>query len=256
MRKKTANTARDDQRAAEKLKGWSALRLAVRANHPHAKVEPADRWRSLGEDGIWCSVVGQVAVIGRSNPWDVMKASWKGSGLEYDEVSRAVGAGRVAEVASLLQHHFAKAGVRYAGTKADPSRKASACARNLVRLRALGGPTRFAEILASIDAENERVELTRALLSEVGPKGARDLLMGLGLHRNSIALDARVMGALRAARVTELKKAPSDREAYNALERMLIDEVAGPLKLEPIVVDRTLYWRNKEVIAALAEARG
>jgi hypothetical protein len=251
MKTKTTRAATKGRRVVTPARGWVALRRAVDVNLAKEKVEPANRWQDLGDDGIWRLTVGQVAVIGRSKPWDTIKASWRGSGLEYADASLVVAAGRVADIAALLQHHFAKAGVRYAGKGRAPSRKAEACARNLVRLRALGGPTRFAEILAAIADENERAELTRALLAEVGPKGARDLLMGLGLHRNSIALDARVMSALRAAGVTTAKKAPADRKAYQLLERQLIDEVATPLGVEPIVVDRTLYWRSKEVLAAL-----
>jgi hypothetical protein len=125
--------------------------------------------------------------------------------------------------------------------------------RNLVLVRALGGPRRFAKIIASISREHDRVSVTAAMLDQVGAKGALDLLMGLGLIRNSIALDRPVVNsnALRAAGVTGLKKAPSDREAYGALEKQVIENVAMPLGQEPVLVDRTLFQRTKAVLAAL-----
>ncbi len=76
--------------------------------------------------------------------------------------------------------------------------------------------------------------------------------MGFGLLRNSIAIDVRVMKVLRAAKVTDDEKPPADRATYAALEREVITELALPLKIEPVVVDRTLYQRTEEVIAALA----
>lgn len=224
-------------------------------HHSTAEIEPPDAWRSLGDDGIWRKVLGQVALIGRSNPWDQILSRWQGSGLEYDAVLRVLAVEGTDTVASLIQLHFVQAGVRYAGVGEAPSLKANACVRNLVRLRALGGPERFAEIVSRVDIENERVELVRDLLRMVASKGARDLLMGLGLHRNGIALDARVMKVLRAAGVTLLEKAPSDRKAYAALEQRVIDEVALPLGVEPIVVDRTLYQRTADMIAALGRGR-
>lgn len=224
----------------------------MRSNYGLAKVEPIDRWRTLGDDGIWRTIVGQVAVIGRSRPWEKMNDAWNGSGLEYAVIPPVLDAGGINAVAELIQQRFAEGGVRYVGSGAAPSAKARACARNLVRVRALGGPTRFAEIVENIHDDHERIELARALLAMVAEKGARDLLMGLGLLRNSIALDARVMRVLREAKLTDEEKAPSDRATYAALEREVIAEIAAPLNIEPVVVDRTLYQRTDEVIAALA----
>ncbi len=252
----TRTTAtRGKTRTTNRAERWTRLREAVRGNYGLATVEPIDGWRTLGDEGIWRSIVGQVAPIGSSRPWDKMKASWIGSGLEYAAILAVIDTGGTEAVASLIQQRFSNAGVRYAGGGAAPSAKALACASNLVRIRALGGPTRFAEIIANIKEDRERIELTRALLAMVAEKGARDLLMGFGLLRNSIAFDARVMSVLREAKLTDEEKAPSNRATYAALEREIIAEIATPLNIEPVVVDRTLYQRTAEVIAALAGQR-
>lgn len=127
-------------RSTTRTDRWARLRDAVQCNFSLAEIEAPDRWRTIGDDGIWRAIVGQVAVIGRSQPWEKLTNAWSSSGLDYASLLPVLDTGGIEPVASLVQKCFAGVGVRYAGTAEVPSAKARACARNLLRIHALGGP--------------------------------------------------------------------------------------------------------------------
>ncbi len=234
---------------------WAKLRDAVRAEMPNAVIPEPDRWRNLDDEALWSIVVGQVAVIGRSEPWERLAPRLAEKGITYGRLVSELENSPTTEIASRFHRAFSDAGVRYVGRSADGSGKATACARNFRRVRAFGGPREFVAVVSRIVGDDERIEFVIDVLSHVNLKGARDLLMELGMHRNSIALDARVMSVLRAAGLSESESAPSKAEVYREIEMAIISNVADPFGLEPVVVDRTMYQRQKEIVTALSSGR-
>ena len=86
-------------------------------------------------------------------------------------------------------------------------------------------------------------------LAYVKNKGARDLLIGLGLVERAIAFDTRLVNVLEHLDA----KLPGDLAAnklkYKALETELIDAVCIPSEITGGHFDRILFSRYKEIVA-------
>jgi len=212
-------------------RGWNRLRAFVSDALPSTHVELKNRWRKVDEDTLWRFVIGQVAVVGGSRPAEKIGDAWDTLGIGYADV---VGLSD-AKVLRAIHKQFRRFGVRWVGDK--PGKKSESCVRNLRVLEAAGGPRAFFKKVASVKGDAERITFLKRSLFHMGDKSARDLLMGTGLLRNSIALDTRVVGALRDAGVVR-----GDAVArYEEVERAVIDNVAVPLGVEPVAVDRAIY---------------
>ena len=208
----------------------------------------------MGDEGIWRQVVAQVAVIGASRPWqDRLAPVWDAEGMTWSRLTTAPDLRDEATRAMAFHALFARHGVRYVGDGRIPAAKALACARNFESLRAAGGPHAWAVQVSQHRDEASRIRAVRGALAQVGSKGARDLLMDLGMSIDTIALDSRVMGTLHTAGVTKIKK-PTTQAAYAALEAEVIRELAVATGLKPIEVDRTLYQRSQEIRERLARS--
>lgn len=192
-------------------------------------------------------------MIGGSAPWDRVRDDWLRSGLKHQRLRAVLQREREAALARYVHDAFARYGVRYVSQGGPVSRKARAAAHNLLRVEALGGPKAFFRLVSRLQCEGDRITLVRELLDHVALKGARDLLMGTGLVRHSIALDPRVMGVLEAAGL--LLKRPAGQEQYDVVERLLLERVCRPLGWEGIELDRTLYQRREMVEGGLRRAR-
>lgn len=236
---KTSPIGRDEAR-------WETLRAAIRVEHLNAEIPAPDRWRSETDEALWRGMVGQVVVIGSSMPWEKAVPSWGQSGITWHDLSQLPGAVSVDRVASLAQRFMVRFGVRYAGRGETPSRKATAVARNYLRVRAFGGPKAVMHAFAAVPSDEERIALVRNLLEQFGPKGARDFLMGAGMLRDRIAIDDRVESVLYAAGLIPTRSVAGCD--YLEVEQAILDHVARPLGLEGVAVDRTMYQRRDAVL--------
>jgi hypothetical protein len=228
---------------------WSRLRAAVKSVRHLAEVPEKDCWRNLDDAELWRRIVGQVAVIGRSAPWDAAQALWPQSGITWPALTALPPGTNVSEVAGRVQRYFAGARIRYAGSGDKLSAKATAVATNFIRVRALGGPRDVFRAFAAVSDDAERIRLVQSLLGQVGMKGARDLLMENGLLREGIALDDRVESILFAAGVIPTKSI--DPRDYETVEAAVLEHVARPLGWDGVELDRTMYQQRDGVLAAL-----
>jgi len=212
-------------------RGWKRLRTFVSEALPTTTVPRKSGWQRQDNEGLWMQVVGQVVVVGGSRPAEKIGAAWETLGIGYSDL---VGLSD-AKARRMIHKQFRRFGVRWVGDK--PGKKSESCVRNLRVLEEAGGPRAFFKQVAAIRGDTERIDFVMRSLSHMGAKSARDLLMNTGLLRNSIALDTRVVGALRDAGVVR-----GDAVArYDEVEQAVIDNVAVPLGVEPVVVDRAIY---------------
>ena len=228
--------------------GWERLRQFVKQHLATTTLEKKDRWRDEDDEELWRIVVGQVVVAGGSRPSEKMKASWSTLGLGYAALCQLGDA----EARERLDVRFRDFGVRFVGDQ--PSIKSAHCVRNMRGLQRVGGPRQYFEHVAALPDETARIDHVIRTLSYMRKKGARDLLIGLGLIRNSIAIDTRVLGALEEAGVVSGQAGARDRR-YQELEQAIIDNVAVPLGLEPARVDRAIYQARARARQPDADAR-
>jgi hypothetical protein len=114
-----------------------------------------------------------------------------------------------------------------------------------------GGPRKFFERVAALPTEKERIQFLsdRATFQYYGKRGARDTLIELGLAKQCLALDARILGLLEKVRV-KIKRGSLDRD-YEKIEKELIEKVAKPLNISGARLDRILFQYNKQIAGGM-----
>jgi organic hydroperoxide reductase OsmC/OhrA len=186
------------------------------------------KWRDAAtDDDVWLRIVSQVVVVGAARPADGLQRQDIREGLSWARLSKAPDE----DARQAIWHALRDIGARYAGKQAEDCRKTAAILNNLRALaQHSGGPRGFLRALEAQDSTEAMIKYVTRHLSYVRNKGARDLLTsGFGLATDRIALDSRVLGALRHLGIDVPEKAPADPEEYAALERWLLQEVCAPI---------------------------
>jgi hypothetical protein len=223
-----------------------AARLRKAVKPYKSQVKLGKPWNKRTEDALWRKVLGQVVVIGRAEPGELLQRSRK--------VGRRVSIKRLktfrsdAELQKYLHEFLLSIGARYVskrgGWKKD--RKAAAAAQNFRKLMKDGGPKRFFEQVASCKTEKEKIEILQGALKQYGNKGARDTLIDLRLATNCMALDTRIFGVLKKVGV---RVGPDD--IYIQVERELREKVAEPLGIQAALLDRILFRKYDDILKQL-----
>lgn len=201
-------------------------------------------WQRLSANAVWDCVFRQVVAVGGARPADTF--------MQRDNIRRQVSYHRLcrlkeeAVVQQTISGVLREIGTRYARKDWRRCAKTTALGRNLLVLREFaGGPKGFIAHLAAIngtDTERERIRFVTDRLHFIKNKGARDLLTtSFGLLRNSIAFDARVLGALRVIGVPIPSGVPASAHCYAAFEADLVQQVCRPLRLTGAELDQLLF---------------
>ncbi len=204
-----------------------------------------DRWRRMSDDDVWSLVLAQVSVVGSAASADRLLSSRVAmSALRYRQLVRMDAAARKREIHRLLRAH----GVRYVTRQAGKCAKTRALVRNLAFLEEFpGGPSGYLRQLAIQRGEGERIARVSKDLAFVKLKGARDLLAEMGLAKDVIAFDVRVLGVLRALGLPLAPNTASSARSYARAEAMLLREVCEPEGITGVVLDRILFWNAAEI---------
>ena len=208
-------------------------------------------WREFTANDIWLRVVTQVATVGG---WGPVKAMMN----DRPDLVRRLGYRRLcalpgrAAVRTSVWRVLRRAGVRYVARDETRCNKSNSLAKNLEVLRDHpGGPRGFVRAIASLqgpDLTRKRIEFVASRLHYVKNKGARDFLTtGLGLSRDSIAFDIRVLGSLRAIGIRIPKRVPADADAYAHFEQLLLKKLCRPLRLRGVDLDQLLFNHYAEI---------
>jgi hypothetical protein len=82
-----------------------------------------------------------------------------------------------------------------------------------------GGPRKFFKRVAALSTEKERIQFlsNRETFEYYGKKGARDTLIELGLAKECLALDARILGLFEKVGV-KIERGSLDRD-YDGSKR-------------------------------------
>jgi len=208
-----------------------------------------DAWRHLDRDGAWKHFVYQVAVVGNARAQDRLVGSSQAQReLHFDHLERLGPEERRATVHGVFRAH----GVRFAAADPQKCRKTSAVVRNFTFLSEFrGGPLGYLAALASIAKEELRVERVVQDMRYIEQKGARDLLAGLGLAVNVVALDIRLITILHRLGVSTPPDLQTNPLRYTEFEREVLARVCAPLGITGVELDRTLYHNYKAIVKQL-----
>lgn len=201
---------------------------------------------NLSNDDVWIRVVLQVVVVGRAEPARHLKdlkirrrLAWSGLCRMNDK-----------EAAKVISGVLRDIGARYAGRDWRTCKKTSALIKNRNYLRTHpGGPRGFLRDAATLKGSSfERVSFIAERLSYIKQKGARDFLTtGFGLIEDRIALDSRVLGALRHLGLAFPATVASQKALYRELEADLILQICKPLGISGAQLDQLLFRHYKEI---------
>ena len=88
----------------------------------------------------------------------------------------------------------------------------------------------------------------KTTLACIKNKGARDLLMELGLVRNAIAFDTRIKNVLHKISIETPEHFENSSKLYNDAENDIISKICVPLGISGIELDRMLYQNYEEIM--------
>ncbi len=210
-----------------------------------------DRWKRLRAEDVWRLVLGQVAVVGSAASGERLLSSREAmAALRYRRLVRLESAARAREIHRQLRTH----GVRYVTPRAATCAKTRSLVRNLSFFETFpGGPAGYIRALAALPTDEQRIARVSKDLAFVKLKGARDLLAEIGLAKDVIALDVRVLGVLRALGLPLAPNATSSPRSYAKLEALLLREVCAPERVAGVVLDRILFWNAAEIRQRIEE---
>lgn len=141
-----------------------------------------------------------------------------------------------------------QAGVRYAAEDIGECKKTAAAAYDFEVLASYEGPKNYFKNVAAIPFETWRIAVVADDLEYVKNKGARDLLIGLGLIERAIAFDSRVIGVLKHLGADLPADLATNKPKYKALESELIAKICEPCGITGGHLDRILFSRGKEIV--------
>lgn len=205
-----------------------------------------DCWKDMDDNELWFYVIAQVCVVGKADGADRVRQdqlaqeqlAWDALvGLEDDELQE------------IIWEALRRNGVRYVAADLSKDNKSKALTRNLRTLEEYGGPKGYFGEIAKFGSDEDRVAEVMSDLAYIKDKGARDLLVELGMVEDVVALDIRVQNVLEALgfRTSGLMQGAG----YNAVEETL--RAALPhLGVSSLAhLDRILFGHTKEIIAAI-----
>jgi len=205
---------------------------------------PYGVWRRLDNNGIWMNFLCQVVVAGGSKPWDKLEASPEAMKLlRFGSLRRQSAARQSITINRLFREHS----VRYASDDRSRCRKTAAVVANLERLAsAPGGPKGYLKELCR-GPEDGRVKKIATDFRYIKLKGSRDLSAGLGLAKNVIGLDVRLLTLLRLVKVDIPKRVQTSSDVYKAVHDALLRQVCRPIGITGAQLDRILYNNYDEI---------
>ena len=230
--------------------------LKVTNNHIHkfrvikkkflkkTRVPKPDNWKRMTSNQIWLRFVIQVIVVGSSRPAEVFNSSARlKRSVSYHRLTKMKDEN---EVKKSIHRVLREVGTRYV------NRKTEALTHNLKILKGFkAGPRGLLKRIAEFTGRNESKRKVRYLMKifqYVKSKGARDMLMGLGLVRDAIALDVRVQKVLEKVCIKLPKGFASQPDIYDEIETDLISKLCKPLKISGIQFDRMIYQNYDEIM--------
>ncbi|MCG3201230.1 MAG: hypothetical protein NFCOHLIN_01096 [Gammaproteobacteria bacterium] len=105
--------------------------------------------------------------------------------------------------------------------------------------------------VADLQSEQDRISYLIGHFSYIKSKSARDLLMEMGVIRNAIAFDSRVITVLRHLGFAINERVASSEGIYAAEEERFLRDVCKPLRLEAAALDRLIYRNYDQVLTKL-----
>ncbi|MGH8501919.1 MAG: hypothetical protein ACREVE_05495 [Gammaproteobacteria bacterium] len=216
----------------------------VNEHKSSVSVPPLGNWKAKGDSELWSSVLVQISVAGSASSGMAVQQAVRARGDWYRSLVTSTPRRRLREIHQLLR----SAGVRWASAELNKCKKTRAAANNVAVLASYDGPKAYFKGIANIPQESWRIAAVADDLTYLKHKGARDLLIGLGLIERAIAFDTRLAGILERCGARLPDDLGSNKSKYKALESELITKVCEPCGVTGGHFDRILFNRFKTIV--------
>ena len=206
--------------------------------------KPWQHWRD-DDDELSLRVLSQIVVAGNAAPGDTLRASQAArERLAFARLKKLSPHRRRQQIHSVLS----AIGTRYVG-KRSKNPKIDAAMHNFEVLVRAGGPGRFFQKVASMKQTKDKINFLSKTsgLKYFKKKGSRDILIGLGLASDCIALDQRITKILECVHA---KIQGSLNSQYEQIEKELIKRVAEP-NLSGGELDQILFRNYGDIMVRL-----
>ncbi len=203
-----------------------------------------ENWAEKDNHSLWAAVLVQIAVAGKEAGGKALAAALSTKEAWHNALSRMTRPERANEIHRQLR----AAGVRYVSAEIDKCKKTKAATYNFDVLAAHGGPKSYFTKIAGIPDENWRIAIVSDELAFVKNKGARDLLIGLGLVHNAIAFDVRIQNILEHVGACLPNDLPGNKIKYRQLEKEILEKVCTPCGMSGAHFDRILFAKHAEIV--------
>lgn len=220
------------------------LKALVRKYKSEVPAPVEGNWQQKSDGELWSSVLVQIAVVGSAVSGQALKDVLSGKQAWYEHLLNMATKVRSKAIHEALR----EAGVRYASSALEECRKTAAATYNFDVLRSYGGPKSYFSKVAAIPDEHWRIAVVSDELSYVKNKGARDLLIGLGLVHRAIAFDSRLMKVLEHVGVQIPADLAANKPKYKALEQELLEKVCEASNITGGHLDRILFAKYAEIM--------
>ena len=159
--------------------------------------------------------------------------------ISYDRLKKITNEETVKKI---IHETLRSIGARYASEDITKCNKTKALAHNFKVLKSCENEAIgfFSDIAGK--SMKEKISTVKELKA-IGDKGARDLLMELGIIRDSVALDVRVKKSLSLFGF----HIPTSEEIYEGIVQEILEKICIPLKIEGVQLDRLLYKMYDEI---------
>lgn len=203
-------------------------------------------WKSLSDNDIWLYMVEQVIVVGSSSPASKFREDDHLRRLiSYEELLRIDDENEVGRRIHLV---LRAVGSRYSCSDINRCKKTKALTHNFGRLRGFeGGPRGLLKFLSETNGKSERIRFLMRNFQFMGSKNARDFLMGLGLLRDAVALDARLKNVFAKMGIELPRGFESNPRLYDEVEKDILEKICSPLGLSGVELDRLFYQNYREI---------
>ena len=218
------------------------------------KIPEFGNWMKRSNNEIWLEFVAQVVVVGSSAPWAKLIANPEfKSKISWENLSKIQ---NLDKLKITINEVLLAAGTRYASSDLSKSAKARALAYNMGKLKEYkNGPKEFLSKLSELQvqfSDKLRIKCVICNLQYIKNKGARDLLMELGLITNAVALDVRVLKILENVGIKVPEGSLSNPKLYDEIENAILTEICSPLRLLGVELDRMVYQNYEGILAMLS----
>ena len=171
--------------------------------------------------------------------------------LRFARLRRLATRERAKEVHRILRAN----GVRYVPRRLSKCHKTRAVLANLEFLTLVpGAASGYLRRLAAEQHDDSRARQMAKDLHYIKLKGSRDLMADLGLARNVIALDVRLLNLLRRVGARLPSNVQTDETSYRRVQDALLEHVARPAGVNGVQLDRILFNNYDEILRDLAQS--